>query len=765
MNPEEIKRELTRRAEEFARHLFPHGKRMGNHWCVGSIAGEPGQSFKVCVAGDKIGLWGDFNGTHNHHYSLVDLWMEKHDVDFKTALHQCADWLGVTIDSGSVGLCESDAKAAPTRSSFNWQACVEAFRDNNLERLARWRGYSVEFCSWLRDQNLIGLWKGCVAFPVHDGAGRVIGCHYRTKTGDWFFAKGCAAGPLIMGNLADAGRIHAFESQWDAFAVCDKLSLHETDGEAVIITRGAGNGSLVRGLISQKTEVFAWKQNDEEKNGKRAGDEWLKTVVKSANSLVRCVITPAPFKDPNEWLLKGAATSEQLLEAISQAKAIETTGEPSRLLISLNSPSLSFALGDDYPLPLGQAAFHGLAGEIVRRIEPHTEADPAALLFQLLAAVGNIVGHDKCFTADGARHHLSLYGVLVGQSSKGRKGTSWNHIANLICKVDPEWQQSCITNGLSSGEGLIWEVRDPIEETRPIRKGGRATGEYETFIANHGNPDKRLLIIESEFANVLKVMAREGNTLSPVIRSAWDSGNLKTMVKTAPAKATGAHISLIGHITRDELRRLLTQTESANGFANRFCWLAVKRSKCLSEGGAIHTVNFDDVVTELKGMVSFAEDFVEIERDAEAKQLWHAIYPELSEGKPGMAGAVTGRAEAQVMRISAIYALLDKSRLIRREHLEAAIALWEYCDQSARWIFGTTTGDRNADKILRTLHHSPKGMTKTEISAEIFSRHTPSAEIDEALRLLYGLKMVDYQTESTEGAPLQRWFSLPRTAK
>lgn len=72
------------------------------------------------------------------------------------------------------------------------------------------------------------------------------------------------------------------------------------------------------------------------------------------------------------------------------------------------------------------------------------------------------------------------------------------------------------------------------------------------------------------------------------------------MVKTAPAKATGAHISLIGHITRDELRRLLTQTESANGFANRFCWLAVKRSKCLPDGGAIHTVNFDDVVAEFK---------------------------------------------------------------------------------------------------------------------------------------------------------------------
>src|SRR4030095_14980348 len=129
-------------------------------------------------------------------------------------------------------------------------------------------------------------------------------------------------------------------------------------------------------------------------------------------------------------------------------------------------------------------------------------------------------------------------------------------------------------------------------------------------------------------------MAREGNTLSPVIRCAWDSGDLRTMVKNSPAKATGAHISIIGHITRDELRRLLTQTESANGFANRFCWLAVKRSKCLPDGGAIHTVNFDEIITELHSAVDFAKDFVEIERDAEAKKLWHEDYPCLSEGKP-----------------------------------------------------------------------------------------------------------------------------------
>ena len=340
---------------------------------------------------------------------------------------------------------------------------------------------------------------------------------------------------------------------------------------------------------------------------------------------VRIVELPGlpPKGDCVDWLeARDARTPEEitavLLGLVKNAEVIREAekGKPS----SPNSQFLPFELRDDYPEPLGLAAFHGLAGEIVRRIEPHTEADPVALLFQLLAAFGNLIGHDHYIIADGARHYLNLYGVLVGQSSKGRKGTSWNHIANLMERVDPEWRQDCISYGLSSGEGLIWEVRDPIEETKPIKKKGRHTGEYETYIANHGEADKRLLVIESEFANVLKVMTREGNTLSPVIRSAWDCGDLKTMVKNSPAKATGAHISIVGHITRDELRRLLTQTESANGFANRFCWLAVKRSKCLPDGGAIHTVNFEDIVADLKQRISFAKDFVEITSRSRSKE-------------------------------------------------------------------------------------------------------------------------------------------------
>jgi hypothetical protein len=122
-----------------------------------------------------------------------------------------------------------------------------------------------------------------------------------------------------------------------------------------------------------------------------------------------------------------------------------------------------------------------------------------------------------------------------------------------------------------------------------------------------------------------------------------------------------------------------------------------------------------------------------------------------------MLGAITGRAEAQVMRLSAIYALLDKSRLIRPEHHLAAMALWKYCEESCRWIFGTSTGDHDADKILVALRHAPNGMTKTEISVQVFNRHSSSIEIDEALRLLHGLRMATYRSEATGGAPIQRW--------
>jgi hypothetical protein len=420
------------------------------------------------------------------------------------------------------------------------------------------------------------------------------------------------------------------------------------------------------------------------------------------------------------------------------------------------------ALADGYPQPMGTAAFHGVVGEIVRLIEPHTEADPAALLFQLLAAFGNLIGRDAHMIADGARHGLNLFGVLVGQSSKGRKGTSWNHVAALLERIDEDWKATRVTSGLSSGEGLIYNVRDPLTTPRP---DDEKPGEYRQVVSDSGIGDKRLMIVEGEFANTLKVMERETNTLSPVIRAAWDSGSLRTLTKNAPVKATGAHISIIGHITRDELRRLLGAVEAANGFANRFCWFAVRRSKCLPEGGRIDTVDFNNVVMRLKAVIDFARTAGELTRDDATRDLWRGIYPLLSEGKPGLLGAVTGRAEAQVMRLSALYALLDGSRVIRPAHHYAAVAVWSYSEQSARWIFGTATGDKNADKILAALKQAGReGMTRKDIGEKVFLRHLSSAELNDALRVVKESGQATSEFVRTNGPTAERWYATGEAA-
>jgi hypothetical protein len=96
----------------------------------------------------------------------------------------------------------------------------------------------------------------------------------------------------------------------------------------------------------------------------------------------------------------------------------------------------------------------------------------------------------------------------------------------------------------------------------------------------------------------------------------------------------------------------------------------------------------------------------------EALDGWSAAYPELSAERPGLVGAVIARAEAQVVRIALIFALLDRRDAIALEHLEAAMAVWAYCEASALRIFGDSLGDPVADDILRAIRQSgDNGMT------------------------------------------------------
>jgi hypothetical protein len=232
----------------------------------------------------------------------------------------------------------------------------------------------------------------------------------------------------------------------------------------------------------------------------------------------------------------------------------------------------------EWPQAMAPDASYGIAGEIVKALEPHTEADSAALLVQVLVATGVLIGRSPYVQVEGDRHCPNLFELLTGETSKGRKGTSWGRVRSIFERVH-SWPR--VVSGLSSGEGLKWQVRDP----RSAMVKDKKSGETRMEVVDEGVADKRLLVIEPEFAQVLRVVARHGNTLSSTTRTAWDTGTLATLTKNDPVTATDAHIAIIGHITIDEVRAELTQTDTANGFANRFLFVCVKRSKCLPFSG------------------------------------------------------------------------------------------------------------------------------------------------------------------------------------
>jgi hypothetical protein len=347
-------------------------------------------------------------------------------------------------------------------------------------------------------------------------------------------------------------------------------------------------------------------------------------------------------------------------------------------------------------------AYHGLAGDVVRAVEKHSEADPVALLMQFLAAAGNIVGRCAYYQVEGTRHHPNLFSVLVGESSKARKGTSWDRVADILRIADDRWFHERVKSGLSTGEGLIEQVRDEQKKWNPKENA------WETI--DPGVADKRLMVIEPEFAGVLAADMRSGNTLSAVTRRAWDGSVLSTITRQSSAlKATGAHVSIVGHITVDELRARLTRTDAANGYANRFLFPLVKRSKELPFGG--NTLD-DRVLVDLGDRFKKAVDRElatptgKIGWTTPAAEVWKGVYGPLSRGQPGLLGAVTSRAEAQAVRLALVYVLLDGATNIDVPHINAALAVWEYCEASAAYIFGASLGDPIADEILRALHRA-----------------------------------------------------------
>ena len=265
--------------------------------------------------------------------------------------------------------------------------------------------------------------------------------------------------------------------------------------------------------------------------------------------------------------------------------------------------------------------------------------------------------------------------------------------------------------------------------------------------------DKRLVVIETEFGSVLHVIRREGNTVSELIRNAWDDGNLSTMTKVS-RKATDAHVTIIGHITPQELRCSLSDNEVFNGFANRFMWAAVRGTRVLPWPRPHDLL---DGPVRLAEAIRVGQTRTELGRDEAAERLWGELcHGELNRSYPGRLDTLMGRARPQVIRLSLISALLDGSAVIRAEHVRAAMAVWRFCMGSARLIFGDGTGDQLADQLLIAIRERPR--TTTELHG-VLNRHASQSRIRAALQLLVRNGLVRGEVVKTGGRDGKRWLA------
>ena len=393
-----------------------------------------------------------------------------------------------------------------------------------------------------------------------------------------------------------------------------------------------------------------------------------------------------------------------------------------------------------WPAPPAPPAYHGVFGAIIEKLAPNTEADPVAILVQLLVACGSAIGPGPYFQVEATPHHTNEFVLLVGDTAKSRKGLALDHVARLMSAADPDYHRR-VRTGLSSGEGVVWAVRDPQD-------------------GDPGTADKRLLVVEPEFAAVLKATSREISTLSPTLRNAWDARPLQLLTRTAPVRATGAHISLIGHITAPELRRYATSIEIANGFLNRLWIICCRRVQLLPEGGNPDPLKGSGLPRYLSSAIGHARSVGQITFDQHARRLWRDSYPRLTQPADGLPGHLTARAEAHTLRLALIYALIDGQTRIYEQHLQAALALWDYAARCASWTLGQSTGDPIAEQIHTALLRSPAGLTRTQIR-DLCHRNLPTGRIDQALAALAATGRTRRQRTLTGGRPSELWTAAP----
>ena len=384
------------------------------------------------------------------------------------------------------------------------------------------------------------------------------------------------------------------------------------------------------------------------------------------------------------------------------------------------------------------AVYQGWLGTTSLALTQTSEADPVAVLAQLMAAFGVMVGPGPYSQISDDRHPALIWPLILGHTGIGRKGTSLGVDMRLIKATATAFASENITSGLSSGEGLIAAVADDDE--------GEAGG-------------KLRLVIETEYSVTMRRSAREGNTLSGVLRQAWEGDDLATLTR-ASLHAAAPHIGIIAHITPGEFRMCATGADLAGGTYNRFLPIYSERSKEIPDGEGAPDDLIATHATQLRELAKQARDLRRIPLSEDARVYWaEVVYPALSGGGPtdGPVAQFTARATPYARRTAMLYALADGATAVDAPHLQAAYALANYSRATAAHVLGHGTGDERLDKLITALTTAgAQGMTRTDISA-LFSGHLKGPQLADLLTKAEASPGITRTQRRGNGRPTDVW--------
>lgn len=390
------------------------------------------------------------------------------------------------------------------------------------------------------------------------------------------------------------------------------------------------------------------------------------------------------------------------------------------------------------PVP-SSACLYGLIGDIARAGSENSEANPFAIGLHALIFIGCVLGRCLHLKIGDTQHYPVLFGLHVGRSGRGRKGDALSLVRKLHKEILVKASSAAPgihSGGLSTREGLIFLIHDGYFEGKT---------EVSPIL------DKRLWIIEPEFANILQQTRREGNTLSPALRELFDSNGLKPATKGNRLGVDAPHCALSAGITPSELTAGIPLRELLNGFANRIVMIHAERIQVIPFPQAVQQDVVEYLAERIIEVIDFAHNkmggdgcSVQMSISSTAVDVYRSLYlgelsPQFEDDK---VMTLLERRAPVLLRMAMIFASTDMTTEIQERHIHAATAWTRYWSDSVKYIFSSTKDDSCSDEISDLAEKIVKFLSnrvdasRTEITVGCFGGHVVKPKLDKALGLL-----------------------------